>query len=355
MKNYYLTLVCAAAALLGFWSCSKTDYNAAEDGTRQIEVSLKTPPAGLSCPLHIFRRPAGTSDEYAFDRNCGPVADGTTLKLTLEELKAFDYRFLMTAQPASRQWLEVTGDAQELTAGTLWNDVRLAETSTEATSEAYCGVTDMSGDDIIRNGRILMELKRIGGEMVFDIYRKGATLDDPVSIVSTDVASVIDRVTRIEIRYYSPTVALRFGPENELIPDSYGSTPVVQAIIPSLDGNLRAVLPQSDNGLAEYDPTVRGSLRIMGAFLLPSDSRIRATMKFTYYDTTPVCGNSHTGDHTDTCFEEKTLLLNLPSALSATGLPVKGNFFTVNRAGLGTDRIIDVPTESGVDVDFTWK
>ena len=35
--------------------------------------------------------------------------------------------------------------------------------------------------------------------------------------------------------------------------------------------------------------------------MLPSDAKLRVNLTFTYYDTTPTCGNDHTGDHTEAC------------------------------------------------------
>lgn len=54
-------------------------------------------------PRSTFSRGrARTQDGYVFDRSYTSVADGETLKLPLAELKAYDYRFLMVAQPGRR-------------------------------------------------------------------------------------------------------------------------------------------------------------------------------------------------------------------------------------------------------------
>lgn len=357
MKTHYLTGLFAAVAMIGAWGCSdvKTSRSYLGEETPQVEIVIKAPAGGVSCPLYVFRRETGTGGDYVLERSYTSVADGSSMRFSLEDLRAFDYRFLMTAQPADAQWLDVKADGRELDAGTAWQDVRIMQISDNATSEAYCGVTDMTGDAILSSGRITLELKRIAGEMVFDIYRIGSSLDDPAGIVSAQVESVIDRVSDIEITYSNPTTALRFGDNNELIPASYASAPVAQDIKPVVDTGFGVSLPQSEAGLEEYDASVRGSLRIMGLFLLPSDSRIRVKMKFTYYDTTPICGNNHTGEHTAACFTENTVTLDLPAASSATGLPVERDCFTVNSAGLHADRIIDVPISGGVEADFEWS
>lgn len=66
--------------------------------------------------------------------------------------------------------------------------------------------------------------------------------------------------------------------------------------------DFKVPLPQTDKGLGIYDDGVRGSLRMKGAFLLPSDSKLRVKLLFTYYDTTPACGNGHTGVHSRSLF-----------------------------------------------------
>lgn len=189
--------------------------------------------------------------------------------------------------------------------------------------------------------------------MLFDIYRTGSSLSQPESILSPDVESVIDRIARIEISYENPTTELRFDENGTLVPAAYASEPLVQSILPQMT-DFKVPLPQTDKGLGIYDDGVRGSLRMKGAFLLPSDSKLRVKLLFTYYDTTPACGNGHTGVHSAACFPQRQLTLALPAADAATGLPVAANCFTVNRAGLHCDRIIDIPVGGGIETNFDW-
>ena len=88
--------------------------------------------------------------------------------------------------------------------------------------------------------------------------------------------------------------------------------------------------------------------------LLPSDSKLRVKLLFTYYDTTPACGNGHTGVHSAACFPQRQLTLALPATDAAAGLPVAADCFTVNRAGLRCDRIIDIPVGGGIETNFDW-
>lgn len=172
-------------------------------------------------------------------------------------------------------------------------------------------------------------------------------------MVSADVESVLDRVTGIEIEYLSPTVSLRFDTDGALIPAAYASEPLRQDILPVME-NFRVSLPQADLGLGVYDASLRGSLRMEGAYVLPSDAKLRVNLTFTYYDTTPTCGNDHTGDHTEACYGLQRMSLTLPSADAPAGLPVAADCFTVNKAGLRCDRIIDVPVGGSIAMEFGW-
>ena len=77
---------------------------------RYTELRLEgtLPVSGYPTPLYLFRRAARTQDGYVFDRSYTSVADGETLKLPLAELKAYDYRFLMVAQPGDAQRLSLS-------------------------------------------------------------------------------------------------------------------------------------------------------------------------------------------------------------------------------------------------------
>ena len=277
----------------------------------ELRLEGTLPVSGYPTPLYLFRRAARTQDGYVFDRSYTSVADGETLKLPLAELKAYDYRFLMVAQPGGTQWLSLsTAAGTQFVPGVAWEDLRLGCASGAAAADGYSGYTDLSGADILR-------------------------------------------IARIEISYENPTTELRFDENGTLVPAAYASEPLVQSILPQMT-DFKVPLPQTDKGLGIYDDGVRGSLRMKGAFLLPSDSKLRVKLLFTYYDTTPACGNGHTGVHSAACFPQRQLTLALPAADAATGLPVAANCFTVNRAGLHCDRIIDIPVGGGIETNFDW-
>lgn len=358
MKQLYIHHIFGALLLLLGASCASEVQEECLpcQKVRAVDVRLSEalPESGLETPLYLFRRRAGSQDDYLFDRSYTTVADGQTLKLPLSELEGSDYRFLMIAQPAGGKWLTLqTAAGTPFALGAVWEDLRLVSASGQAALDGYCGFTDLSGEEILADGSIRLSLTRIAGQVLFDFFRADGSLSQPEGVVSDDVESVLDRVARIDIEYGTPTSSLRFGADGRLTAAAYASEPLMQIISPDT-ADFKVPLPQEEKGLKVYDAELRGSLRIGGAFLLPSDSKLRVKMTFTYYDTTPSCGNDHTGDHTAGCFTQRQIVLRLPSAGSLTGLPVAADCFTVNRAGLRCDRIIDVPVGGIIETDFEW-
>lgn len=359
MKKSYIYRIYGALFLLLFGTACALDGD--EEclpckKVREVEVRLAgtLPAQELATPLYVFLRPAGTQEEYRYDRSYETLADGATLKLPLSEMKTSDYRFLTIAQPDGAAWLTLrTAEGGPFVPGTAWSGLRLESGTGAATLDGYCGFTEMSGEEILLEGKLQLKLTRIAGQVLFDFYRIGSSLSEPEGVLSADVTSVIDRVSGIEIEYANPTTALRFDADGVLVPAAYGSEPLRQSIVPEAV-DFRVALPQADKGLIEYDAALRGSLRIEGAALLPSDGKLRIKMVFTYFDTTPSCGNAHEGDHTASCYAQQLLTLNLPALSSAAGLPVAADCFTVNRTGLRCDRVIDVPAGGGIVTDFGW-
>lgn len=341
-----------------FAACSPEGQQGVPAGTQQ-EAELRPEGVdsaqGLATPLYLFRRPAGSGGEYVLNSLYGTVADGETLKLPVADLMAYDYRFLMVAQPVNAAWLALSdASGSPLAPGTAWPDLRLTAEAGKVAAQGYCGFTDCSGQALLAGGNVRLTLTRIAGQLRFDCFRIGNSLSEPVGVVSADVESVLDRVTGIEITYENPTLALRFDADNRLVPAAVATQPYVQTIRPDLT-DFKVALPQQAHGLGVYDASLRGSLRMEGACLLPSDSQLRVTMVFTYYDTTPACGNGHAGAHTADCFVQRQVTLRLPAADASAGLPVAADCYTVTRAGLRCDRIIDVPVGGTIETDFGWQ
>lgn len=357
MKTRHLFRICLFLAVLTETACSDGDHaepRRTADAGISIELPSTLEAADLACPLCLFRRSAGSADEYRLAALFTDAADGSTLKLGLEEVIGYDCRFLAVAQKRDAGAIKLTAsDGSPLAIGGAWADVRLACPTEGVSGDAYFGVRDLAGDEIVAAGKVQLFLTRIAGRFVFDFYRIATSLDDPQGVVSDAVSSVLDRVTEIAIEYEGLTSSLRFDARNRLIPDASASEPLLTTIRPKLTG-FGVALPQSDLGLEVYDAAVRGSARIMGAFALPASERVRIHMTFKYFDTTPLCGNDHTGDHTQECYGASVIALDLPAAGSAAGLPVDADCFTVSRAGLRCDRVIDVPLSGSVGADFSW-
>ncbi len=361
MKRNMLYRICGALLSLSFLAACGLEaqeecLSCAGNKLLRAELLLAgtLPATGLETPLYIFRRAAGTHDGYLFDRSYTSVADGETLKFPLAELRSSDYRFLMVAQPGGAEWLSLgTAAGTPFAPGVAWEDLRLECAAGAAAEDGYSGFTDLSGEALLRDGSIRLTLTRIAGQMLFDIFRTGGSLSQPESVVSPDVESVIDRVARIDVTYENPTTALRFDGDGTLVPAAYAPEPLTRTILPRA-ADFRVTLPQEDMGLGVCDDALRGSLRMEGAYLLPSDSKLRVRLLFTYYDTTPACGIDHTEAHSPECFPQRQVALSLPAADAAAGLPVAADCYTVNRAGLRCDRIIDIPVGGGIETNFDW-
>lgn len=124
---------------------------------RYTELRLEgtLPVSGYPTPLYLFRRAARTQDGYVFDRSYTSVADGETLKLPLAELKAYDYRFLMVAQPGDAQRLSLsTAAGTQFVPGVAWEDLRLGCASGAAAPDGYSGYTDLSGEAILLDAKV---------------------------------------------------------------------------------------------------------------------------------------------------------------------------------------------------------
>lgn len=359
MEKYhsYIYKVCGMLLLLasGCTSHSQDDVLRGESGeTVSIRLAGTLPARGLDTKLCQFRRSAASTESFVLEKIYESVSDGLPLELGIGEMERSDYRFLAVAQPAGAEWMELSAsDGTPLSQGIAWEELRLGTEGGAAALDGYGGVTDISGESLLAEGAVSLTLTRIAGQVLFDFFRTAGSLAQPEGVVSQDVASVIDRVAKIEITYEHPTTTLRFDDEGRMVPSAYASAPLIRTIEPAME-EFRVSIPQSDKGLELYNPDIRGGLRIMGAPLLPSAGKLRVKMVFTYYDTTPSCGNDHQGEHSTGCYALREVALRLPGTSTKEGLTVASDSYTVNRAGLRCDRIVDVPVGGGIETDFGW-
>lgn len=358
-KNYILWTIGGVACMFLFVFCSRQNKPWSETPEETAFVALRLPQGTPADPvrynLYIFAKESGTGN-YAFTDSISPLTNGSLLKFQLPDLQKNDYRFLFVAFPPVRPGISVqTVQRRPPAEGDAWDGIRIWMTALPATADCYCGVTEMTGEEILASGTVRGDLKRIAGQMIFDFFRTGeGGVGTPTDIVSEQVASVMDRVKSIDITYSGLTDRLVFDADNRPVAEPGGDLTLVQTIHPELDERFRVSFPQPNPSL-EAGNAGRGSVRVKGPGLFPGGENVRVLMHFTYYDTTPACGNSHPGAHDETCFRERTLELNLPETGRTGGLPVVADHFTVNKAGLHCDRIIDVERSGGITADLNWK
>ena len=127
-----------------------------------------------------------------------------------------------------------------------------------------------------------------------------------------------------------------------------------------MSDSLRVSIPQAHQRF-EIPPiessTKDGSVRIRGSYGLPSDKGVRYNLKFYYYDTTPMCGDTTKAHNhytnVDACFVKNSIEVNLPKKISpANLLDIFANYYTVNKIGIRFDRIIDLEMSAGFGFDY---
>lgn len=347
-------------------ACSNEMENNIPDpqGDTSIEIETKALPGGLEGDLYIFCK-KGTTGDYTLTRK---VEYGTDEKKNVDfrndSLTAdFNYRlFFVATTPTAKPEINVgsTTNSTILKKGDEWKNIRLAATKEDLSDQFYYGSIDKTGPSFLLGNKITMDVSRLVGQQLLEIAKvENEDLKSPID-VSSKAFSVLDRVYRIELEYEGLTKVVAFNDNAKIIEKEKWPTPYKQTIKPVIseanDTNfLKVEVPQDKRGLVKTKEGKKGSVRIMGAFGLPATETVRIKASFSYYHTVPVCGNSH-ADHYDTnCFEEKKLELNLPPKLSTPPLSIKSNTFTVNKAGLNYDRIIDIKVDGGLTFDTSWN
>jgi len=272
------------------------------------------------------------------------------------ELKDKDYRFLFVATSATDPEITVTNlNHNTLNTSDVWSDVLISANDLLLSSDNYSGILDKTGEEILKKGSINGILTRMVGQIVLDIFRISGNINYPMDIVSGNVSSVLDRVFKVEVEYQGITRDIVFGGSNNMLdnnkwPDKYTKTHLFET-----DGELKVIVPQEDNDLELPPSGKNGSARIKGMYCLPSNKNMRLKFTFHYYDTTPACGDINHAAHTTDCYDNRTLVLNLPQdEEDATLLSVFPNYFTVNKAGIRLDRIIDLTQPGLFELATIW-
>ena len=354
-------------SLASLWACSdkgEKTPDIPEEGfpvtpNLVVEPGAVNKSASLKYSLLIFRASSNSGD-YALVDELSPVVEQSRLRMTLKELDNNDYLFLFTAQSSSDEEFQVIDDATTTAPqnGALWDDIRIIQ-SGDLTLDCYYVVKKMTGREIIDQGTIAGELDRMVGQMTFDFYKTSGGIDDATAIDGAAANSVLDRIKSIDITYSGMANELQFslsGDRYILAPSGYEdpATTLTQTIEVDLDDYKLAASQTDENILTDHNG-VGGKARLLGLVFFPADETLRAEMNLTYFDTTPICGDitaEHT--HTDDCFMIKTLPLYLPAEDDPESLSIFSDTYTVNKAAITMDRVIDVPRTGGITIDTSW-
>lgn len=353
------SMLCLACTL--FLSCSDTEEGPEKKVKNDAPISLSvraeetSASPELACLLYLFSQ-TKEEDGYRLKQVLSPSFDEETL-LPLEdsELSNGNFRFLFVATPRQQNEIKlVRRNNEDVSLGTPWEEIVLATVGGPLTVDNYYDLQEMTGRQIIEAGKVEGHLSRLSGQILFNFYKGGA--DDPVAIDPKKAQSVFDRIYQVDITYTGYAWGVTFGTGTTLEPVYKTDASLEQSYRFSLTADLKVEVPQPDNHLESYEPAP-GGVRMPGGCFLPTDKNLHITMRFHYYDTTPICNitGSDTGhSHDSNCYAPKEIQLRLPAS-SSEGLSVKPNYFTVNKAGLPCDRVIDIEHSSGLNIQTSWN
>lgn len=341
----------------GFFSCSDDDTQRDEPlGTNSLSVPVSLEMksgtgASYDFTVYVFEKTTDNNGDYLLKDSLRLTGSSDQLIFKHEDLETKNYRFLFTATPGTPEIFVLQKDEQPLAFGTSWKDVIITRIAKSLSGDNYWTVLDLTGSAILASGSVKGILRRIVGQMVFDFFRTEGDITVPVDITSTDVTSVMDRVFKITIRYTGQVSQLTFDENNNLIPVTGKTINIQQEIIPVLEANTQKVaIPQEDKGLLEYE-SIKGAVRIKGEYLFPTDENMEVQLTFKYYDTLLLTDNVV---YPDGYYPEKEISLQLKK--NGTQLfKIIPDCYTVNKAGIHCNRIIDIPVNSGWDIDTEWN
>lgn len=342
------------AALLAalFPACTESQQDAPDgmEGETGIvcRTALRNQTSGnsLKTKLYVFRKTGG-SNKYQLSDSVPEVINGSTrIQMNLADLNKSDYRFLFLATPQRVPEIQVMRpDGAPFTVGTEWEKVAVAMSADSLSVDNYYGIKDMPGSEILRQKTIEGELTRLVGQMVFCFYKA-----DPGGVTDATVASVLDRISSIDITYQGVPHYITFDAAHRPVAGDGAEGVLHHNVRFSLSERGQKVeLPQFP---VEENDSIRGGAILKGTCLLPTQGKVRVSMDFRYYDTTPICELAHV--HEASCYALKDLSLRLPKDEQTTGLSVLPDYFTINNARLSCDRIIDVLHTSGISIDTVW-
>ncbi|MCA6030954.1 DUF5031 domain-containing protein [Bacteroides thetaiotaomicron] len=344
-----------------FHSCTESQPEIAEREESKLEILFQTSflqeDSGncLLTKLYVFGK--DNTGSYRLTDSLSQIVSGSTrLKMNLADLNKYDYRFLFVATPELKPEIQAeTIDHSPFTFGTEWEKAVIEMVADSMSVNNYYGITDLSGYEILQSKTIEGKLTRLVGQMVFCFYKVGlGGIKDPVAVNDPKIASVFDRISSIEITYEDVARQVTFDATNHPVAVP-GSKHVLNHTIrfSQSEKEQKVILPQPENSVEVADSIPGGGI-LKGTCLLPSKQRVRVSMIFHYYDTTPIC-QEPIHIHAAACYTPMTLLLCLPKVTESQGLDILPDHFTINNAAFSCNRVIDVRHTSGIDVNTTWN
>lgn len=357
--NSIYRIILTMATIVGNMACSddpKVDiipYSSSEEFPIAASLQSKAAASGidLDYSLYVFsKQQASTADAYQLEITVSPIEADSKLKFSNHDLTQKDYRFLFTATPRGTKEILVTTSTTAATPepGTSWENIRLISDAPLLSIDNYYEVKDLSGKDILTTDTIHGHLSRIVGQVVFDFFKVDATTKEPIEI-ETGFTSIFDRIDTVQVTYTNVTSQLSFNAAGEPVPAATNPQAVTQKIQLKLDDHFGTPIPQ-----AQAD-TLRGGAqaggRLKGLCFFPAPEALKAALIFQYYDTTPT--STDPAYQTDPAYyDRRTLELSVPSS---GGLPIQANTYTVNKAGIYCNRIIDIGVSGGFNLNFDWN
>lgn len=358
--NHLYAVIFTMITIVGTLSCSDdTDMPlpspAATAGfpvalSLQSKAESSTP--SLDYSIYVFsRNQDATTANYILDTLISPIREDSKLKFSNNDLKQKEYRFLFTATPAGTKeiLLVTTGTSATPETGTSWENIRMISGEPVLSVDNYYQVKDLSGTSLLATDTIHGELSRIVGQTVFNFFKIDASSKEP-QLIEPGFTSIFDRLDTVQITYTNYTPQLSFNTTGALIPATPNAQPLIQKIGFNLDRQLGVLIPQVQ---ADTLPGgIRAGGQLKGFCFFPVTNALKATLVFYYYDTTPKC-NIANHIHEKSCYDRRKLELQLPPA-SVSGLSIQSNSYTVNKAGIYCNRIIDIGVSGGFTIYPEW-
>jgi len=365
MKNKFgIQCIALFIGCLGFVSCSDSSENGNINGGSSellpvnIRVATADLPEDLSCKMYIFSKSAGESVYMLKDSIHLDNEKRRILSYIAEDWNEDNYRFLFIALPAENGGLRlINNTGSELTRDIdTWDKIRIkADDTKNISGDCYFGVIEKTKDEIDNSRLISAEIKRLVGQMAIDIYRAddgGAAMDKQTAHIS----NVLDRVYQIDFDYSGLTDEIAFDEEGE--PVWKATTALTQTSMNIQLGDTLQMYLEDNPLLSVAAEETEGSVRIRNLFCLPSTDNVKMKVTFHYHDTTPMCGDFEHAhyDEGDACFTKQALVLNLPQNNDEKEyLDILPNYYTVNKAGLPLDRVIDVLQTGSFGFNTVWE